>query len=58
MKGLLYKDWSLIAGGYKTNFLFLLVFYGLLTVAGRMTFSGLCHGVCCRHVCLFHHQHG
>lgn len=38
MKGLLYKDWSLIAGGYKTNFLFLLVFYGLLTVAGRMTF--------------------
>lgn len=38
MKGLLYKDWSLIAGGYKTNFLFLLVFYGLLTVVGRMTF--------------------
>lgn len=38
MKGLLYKDWSLIAGGYKTNFLFLLVFYGLLTVIGRMTF--------------------
>ena len=37
MKGLLNKDWSLIAGGYKTNFLFLLVFYGLLTVAGRMT---------------------
>lgn len=38
MKGLLYKDWALIAGGYKTNFLFLLVFYGLLTVMGRMTF--------------------
>lgn len=38
MKGLLYKDWSLIAGGYKANFLFLLVFYGLLTVVGRMTF--------------------
>ena len=38
MKGLLYKDWALIAGGYKMNFLFLLVFYGLLTVVGRMTF--------------------
>ena len=38
MKGLLYKDWALIAGGYKTNFLFLLVFYGLLTVVARMTF--------------------
>ena len=38
MKGLLYKDWALIAGGYKANFLFLLVFYGLLTVVGRMTF--------------------
>lgn len=38
MKGLLYKDWSLIAGGYKTNFLFLLVFYGLLTVVARMSF--------------------
>ena len=38
MKGLLYKDWALIAGGYKANFLFLLVFYGLLTVIGRMTF--------------------
>ena len=38
MKGLLYKDWALIAGGYKTNFLFLLVFYGLLTVVARMSF--------------------
>lgn len=31
MKGLLYKDWSLIAGGYKTNFIFILIFYGFLT---------------------------
>ena len=38
MKGLLYKDWALIAGGYKTNFLFLLVFYGFLTVVARMSF--------------------
>lgn len=38
MKGLLYKDWALIAGGYKTNFIFLLVFYGFLTVAARMSF--------------------
>ena len=38
MKGLLYKDRALIAGGYKTNFLFLLVFYGLLTVVARMSF--------------------
>lgn len=38
MKGLLYKDWAMIAGGYKTNFLFLLVFYGLLTVTARMSF--------------------
>lgn len=38
MKGLLYKDWSLIAGGYKTNFIFILIFYGLLTVVGRMSF--------------------
>lgn len=38
MKGLLYKDWSLIAGGYKTNFIFLLIFYGLLTVVARMSF--------------------
>lgn len=38
MKGLLYKDCALIAGGYKTNFLFLLVFYGLLTVVARMSF--------------------
>lgn len=38
MKGLLYKDWALIAGGYKMNFLFLLVFYGLLIVIARMSF--------------------
>lgn len=38
MKGLLYKDWSLIAGGYKTNFLFLLLCYGLFTVAFRVSF--------------------
>ena len=38
MKVLLYKDWALIAGGYKTNFIFLLVFYGFLTVAARMSF--------------------
>lgn len=38
MKGLLYKDWALIAGGYKANFLFLLIFYGVLTVIARMAF--------------------
>lgn len=38
MKGLLYKDWALIAGGYKANFIFLLVFYGFLTVAAHMSF--------------------
>lgn len=38
MKGLFYKDWALIAGGYKTNFIFLLVFYGFLTVTARMSF--------------------
>lgn len=30
MKGLLYKDWALIAGGYKTNFILLLILYGFL----------------------------
>ena len=38
MNGLLYKDWALFAGGYEANFLFLLVFYGLLTVVARMSF--------------------
>lgn len=38
MKGLLYKDWSLIAGGYKANFLFLLILYGFLIVMARMSF--------------------
>lgn len=38
MKGLLYKDWSLIAVGYRTNFLFLLVFYGLFTFAFQTAF--------------------
>lgn len=30
MKGLLYKDWTLIVGGYKTNFILILVLYGFL----------------------------
>lgn len=38
MKGLLYKDWALIAGGYKSNFLFLLLFYTLFTVLCRISF--------------------
>lgn len=40
MKGLLYKDWSMIVGSYKINFVFLLVFYGLITVMTQMTFLG------------------
>lgn len=38
MKGLLYKDWSMIFGGYKTNFLFILLFYGVFTVLCRISF--------------------
>lgn len=38
MKGLLYKDLSLIVSGYKFNFLYLLVFYGLVTALTRLTF--------------------
>ena len=38
MKGLLYKDWTMIFGGYKTNFLFLLLFYGVFTVLCRISF--------------------
>ena len=38
MKGLLYKDLSLIVSGYKLNFLYLLVFYGLVTALTRLTF--------------------
>lgn len=40
MKGLLYKDWSMIVGSYKINFVFLLIFYGLITVMTQMTFLG------------------
>lgn len=38
MKGLLYKDWTMIFGGYKTNFLFLLLFYGGFTALCRVSF--------------------
>lgn len=38
MKGLLYKDWAMIFGGYKTNFLFLLLFYGGFTALCRVSF--------------------
>lgn len=38
MKGLLYKDWTMIFGGYKTNFLFLLLFYGGFTALCRISF--------------------
>ena len=38
MKGLLYKDWTMIFGGYKMNFLFLLLFYGVFTVLCRISF--------------------
>ena len=38
MKGLLYKDWAMIAGGYRSNFLFLLIFYSLFTVVCRVSF--------------------
>ena len=38
MKGLLYKDLSLIVSGYKLNFLYLLVFYGLITALTHLTF--------------------
>lgn len=38
MKGLLYKDWSLIAGGYRTNFILLLLCYSLFTITFRVTF--------------------
>lgn len=40
MKGLLYKDWTMIFGGYKTNFLFLLLFYGGFTALCRVSFLG------------------
>ena len=38
MRGLLYKDWSLVINSYKYNFLLLLVFYALLTALLKMTF--------------------
>ena len=58
MKGLLYKDWTMIFGGYKTNFLFLLLFYGVFTVLCRISFSQLRPGLCAGDVRLLHHQHG
>ena len=38
MKGLLSKDWTMILGGYKTYFLWLLLVYGVFTVLCRISF--------------------
>ena len=38
MRGLLYKDWTIIFRGYKSNFLFLLLFYGGFTALCRVSF--------------------
>ena len=40
MKGLLYKEWTILTGSYKRSVLFFAVFYGIISILSRQAYMG------------------
>ena len=40
MKGLLYKEWTILTGSYKRSVLFFVAFYGIISILSRQAYMG------------------